>query len=266
LKSAIIPYRKTKNQNIEVLLVKNIKGDKWIIPKGNIKKRVAPEISSAIEAYEEAGVLGKILPFSIGEYFKNKINIPVFMLAVDTELEKYKEQKLRRRKWVTIEKAQALIKNENLFQLIFKAFEVANNDAQYFIALITALGANAPFVLSSLNDGVAKIKVSYPEKKSKLISIKRKKTKLVISIKSKIKHANRKALFNSIVKERINNKLQNNDSGMWKLSKESNNPKLKLREEIDMYHLDENNFELIVKRLITRTKNFEKNWFKNQTV
>ncbi|MGH2414042.1 MAG: NUDIX hydrolase, partial [Microcystaceae cyanobacterium] len=85
--SGVIPYR-ISNKKIEVLLITSRKGKHWVIPKGIIEPNMTPQTSAAQEALEEAGILGEVLPTSIGSYTYNKwggtCRVKVFLLRVDT--------------------------------------------------------------------------------------------------------------------------------------------------------------------------------------
>jgi len=257
MKSAIIPYRITKSNTTEILLVQNISGSKWIIPKGNIKKTVSPAISSAIEAYEEAGVLGKILPFSIGAYMKKGEDIPVYMLAVDTELKEYKEQKFRKRKWVDIITSEKLINDYNLLQLLKKANTVVENEGVYFQFLINALANEMQLTIATLNENKANLLRKNLKSKNRKVIIKRKKATLQIELKSTLKNILRDELFKKVVDERLNNELQKNDIGSWVISKNNTKPKLKLKHSVMMFDINKASFENQLLRLNNRISDFE---------
>jgi 8-oxo-dGTP pyrophosphatase MutT (NUDIX family) len=65
--------------------------------------------SAAKEAWEEAGLLGKVCSESIGtyEYYKSGFTcqVEVFLLPVETVLENWPESSKRKRQWVNIPKA-----------------------------------------------------------------------------------------------------------------------------------------------------------------
>jgi ADP-ribose pyrophosphatase YjhB (NUDIX family) len=57
---AALPYRFTPDAALEILLVTTRRSKRWIIPKGWPIKGLRPAKSAAREAFEEAGVRGKI--------------------------------------------------------------------------------------------------------------------------------------------------------------------------------------------------------------
>jgi uncharacterized protein len=66
---AVLPYRfggVDKDGPTEILLVTSRGTGRWVIPKGNPLTGLDRHASAAIEAEEEAGVLGAVCPTSIG--------------------------------------------------------------------------------------------------------------------------------------------------------------------------------------------------------
>lgn len=106
--SAVIPYR-IQNGQIEVMVITSSTGKRWVIPKGLIEPDMTPQDSAAKEAWEEAGLLGKVFPDLLGTYEYQKsgyiCQVEVFLLQVQTVLDKWPEASCRKRQWVTIPKA-----------------------------------------------------------------------------------------------------------------------------------------------------------------
>jgi 8-oxo-dGTP pyrophosphatase MutT (NUDIX family) len=119
--SGVIPFRYKKGK-LEVMLITSMGGKHWIIPKGIIEPDLSPEESAQQEAFEEAGVKGKIIPKCTGEYQYSKwggiCNVKVFPFAVEKILDDYPESDLRKRKWATIQKAISLVDIKELGELI----------------------------------------------------------------------------------------------------------------------------------------------------
>jgi len=122
--SAVIPFQIIKNQ-IRILLITSLKTKKWIFPKGIVEEHLTPQQSALQEAFEEAGIEGEILNFSLGEYSYTKwggiCEVVVFPMHVTRELDEWPEAGQRKRKWVTIEKASSLI-SKNELQRVLKNF------------------------------------------------------------------------------------------------------------------------------------------------
>ncbi len=57
-----------RNSQIEVLLVTSLNSKRWILPKGWLEPELSPAENAAREAFEEAGVTGKVSPQPVGAY------------------------------------------------------------------------------------------------------------------------------------------------------------------------------------------------------
>src|SRR5580693_5290774 len=66
-----LPYRFTPIAALEILIVTTRQSRRWIVPKGWPIKRLTPSKSAAREAFEEAGVRGKIGARPIGHFRYN---------------------------------------------------------------------------------------------------------------------------------------------------------------------------------------------------
>ena len=65
VQSGIIPFCR-KDDHIEILLITNMKKDKWGIPKGLVEEGLSASESAQKEAFEEAGIYGRIYKPSLG--------------------------------------------------------------------------------------------------------------------------------------------------------------------------------------------------------
>ena len=63
---AAIPVRRRADGNLEVLLVTSRETRRWIVPKGWPWPEVSDHEAAAAEAWEEAGVRGRILADKLG--------------------------------------------------------------------------------------------------------------------------------------------------------------------------------------------------------
>ncbi|MCQ2604868.1 MAG: NUDIX hydrolase [Spirochaetia bacterium] len=123
LESGVIPFRKN-GDTLEILLITNKKKSKWGIPKGMIERECTASDSAQIEAYEEAGIKGRIFKPAVGRYIKKKwdgqCNVKVYPLEVTEVMDKYPEDMLRKRAWFSVSDAAAQIKNKKLRDLILR--------------------------------------------------------------------------------------------------------------------------------------------------
>ena len=68
-----LPYRFTVDAALEILLVTTRQTKRWIVPKGWPIKGLKPAKSAAREAFEEAGVRGRVGARAIGHFTYDKI-------------------------------------------------------------------------------------------------------------------------------------------------------------------------------------------------
>ncbi len=119
--SGVIPLRR-RGGKTEVLLVTSRKGKRWVIPKGVIDEGSSPAESAAREAWEEAGVRGRLSPGETGRYRYEKwggvCTVRVYLLTVADEADHWPESGTRRREWLGIEEAVSRIEEEDLRVLI----------------------------------------------------------------------------------------------------------------------------------------------------
>ncbi|WP_298492139.1 NUDIX hydrolase [uncultured Maritimibacter sp.] len=124
-----LPYR-IREGKVQVMLVSSRGTGRWIIPKGWPMNRSTPAEAAAIEAYEEAGVTGRVHDGVIGFYTYSKkeygrrmpVVVAVFPLLVHRELMNWPERGQRQRKWVGRKKAAKLVDEPELKQIL-RAFE-----------------------------------------------------------------------------------------------------------------------------------------------
>jgi 8-oxo-dGTP pyrophosphatase MutT (NUDIX family) len=124
---AALCYR-IKNDKVQFCLVTSRRSGRWIVPKGWPMNGQTPMDAAATEAFEEAGVRGKIEPRPIGvfSYYKvhSKNELPciavVYPLKVKKVLRTWPEHKERNRKWLSRKKAAALVDDAELSQIILR--------------------------------------------------------------------------------------------------------------------------------------------------
>jgi len=104
-----IPFRVHPVNGLEYLLVTNRSKTKWVFPKGHVELGTTAAHQATVEAYEEAGVLGKLLLPSAGSFEYRKagsiFRVTVFMLHVEREVNHWPEVAARQRSWKTFAEA-----------------------------------------------------------------------------------------------------------------------------------------------------------------
>ena len=144
-----LPYRLRTDGSLEILLVTTRRTGRWIVPKGWKIKGKKPARSAAQEAFEEAGVRGKVSETPIGSFVYDKwldgdgvsapCEVRVFALLVKRQEDTWRESQEREARWVTPEIALQLVDDMGLRELI-----AASIDALAFEpALRTPLGIQA---------------------------------------------------------------------------------------------------------------------------
>jgi 8-oxo-dGTP pyrophosphatase MutT (NUDIX family) len=110
---AALPFR-TREDDLEILLITTRKKRRWSVPKGWPIKRTAPHETAVIEAYEEAGVRGAIGEKQIGRFRKRRqrkkqsvlCEVQIFPLEVTHEQNDWPEKRERNRMWVASKSCQ----------------------------------------------------------------------------------------------------------------------------------------------------------------
>lgn len=124
---AALPWRISSDGQLEVLLITSRGTGRWVLPKGWIDGREVPSTAAAREAFEEAGIKGRISPHELGRYQYRKehnqsvplrCEVAVFPLEVTEEHEKWPEKAMRTKNWLSPGKAAALVKEQDLAELI----------------------------------------------------------------------------------------------------------------------------------------------------
>ena len=125
--AAALAYRATADGEPEILLVTSRETRRWILPKGWIENDVKPYETAAMEAWEEAGVRGRVKKKPIGSYtYEKRLNngdhalcqVTVFALKVTTQLDEWPEKNERERRWVSLDQGANLISEGGLVKLL----------------------------------------------------------------------------------------------------------------------------------------------------
>ncbi len=112
---------------LQILLVTSRGRRSWILPKGWPVNGATPCKAAATEAYEEAGVKGRVFDLCLGiySYTKDIANGPrlpcvvaIFPMKITKILSEWPEDRQRRRKWVTPEKAASMVEIGELRRIV----------------------------------------------------------------------------------------------------------------------------------------------------
>ncbi|MGV8854148.1 MAG: NUDIX hydrolase [Devosia sp.] len=110
-----LPYAVVDGR-LSVLLITSRRSGRWIFPKGAIEPELSASQSAALEALEEAGVIGQIEDNPIGSYRTGSdidgsslVDVDIYPLLVQTQLDEWKERRQRLRHWAVVSEAQRLL-------------------------------------------------------------------------------------------------------------------------------------------------------------
>lgn len=131
LQFAALPYQVDRQGGVRILLVTSRETARWIIPKGWPMEGKMPHEAAAIEAFEEAGVIGEPITRAIGsyQYWKREesvsklCRVDVYPLPIDRLEENWLEEAQRERRFFEVEVAASLVDEPSLKELI-AAFRV----------------------------------------------------------------------------------------------------------------------------------------------
>jgi len=119
--SGVVPFRK-ENNGVQILLITSRRSQRWVIPKGIVEPELSPQESAQREAYEEAGISGKISNGAIGEYTYDKwggtCTVKVFLLKVEKIFDDWPEAHFRTREWMGMEEAVRRVDEQDLKDII----------------------------------------------------------------------------------------------------------------------------------------------------
>jgi len=111
----------------QILLITSRETRRWVVPKGNPIRGLAPHQAAAHEAFEEAGISGIACPVSIGNYHYDKrrangssrrATVEVFPLAVVSQFDDWPEMHERTTQWFPSPEAARAVDETELRALI----------------------------------------------------------------------------------------------------------------------------------------------------
>lgn len=124
---AALPWRIVDEAGVEILLATSRDTKRWVIPKGWPMKGRKPHIAAAIEAMQEAGLIGKIEKTKLGDYFYEKriksggaftCRVEVFPLRVIRQRRNWPEKKQRATHWFPYRLAAEQVEEPDLRELM----------------------------------------------------------------------------------------------------------------------------------------------------
>lgn len=124
--AAAIPLRvNAQTGRVEVLLIRRRGRVDWGIPKGHIDPGLTDAEAAAMEAREEAGVVGRTGDQPVGSYVYEKNGgsyaVRVFVLCVTQTLSSWDEQDQRERRWFDAAEAGEAVGRAEVARMIARA-------------------------------------------------------------------------------------------------------------------------------------------------
>lgn len=117
VQAGVIPLRDGR-----ICLINSSDGLRWVVPKGHIDAGFTPTQAAAQEAWEEAGLCGRINPESIGSYAYSKLArkylVKLFLMDVTDVEANWPEMSVRRRLWLPPAEAAELVSIPELARLL----------------------------------------------------------------------------------------------------------------------------------------------------
>jgi 8-oxo-dGTP pyrophosphatase MutT (NUDIX family) len=127
LQSGVLAYRRAKNGELLILLIRKRRSKQWGIPKGRIEAHLSFGENAAKEAFEEAGVRGRLSAHSVGMFRATKrspsrlntrvIEVWIYLLEVTERLSRWPEKGKRETRWVSCDIAAAALREPLLVEL-----------------------------------------------------------------------------------------------------------------------------------------------------
>jgi phosphohistidine phosphatase len=114
-------------ENLQVCLIRRKDSRKWGIPKGIVDPGWTHAETALNEAWEEAGLKGRLLGEVIGTYEHRKwgtsFAVSVFIMEVLEQEDEWQEAGIRHRTWTSFDEAVSLLGNHRVRPLLDRARE-----------------------------------------------------------------------------------------------------------------------------------------------
>lgn len=122
----VLAWKPGKSGEPCILLITSRETKRWVVPRGNPMRGLAPHEAAAEEAWEEAGVRGAVPPRALGSYRYMKVRkrgeveaeVTLYPMRVSAQIDDWPERAERTRRWFEPEEAAAAVQEEGLARLI----------------------------------------------------------------------------------------------------------------------------------------------------
>src|SRR6476661_2736502 len=123
--AGVIAFRRS-SRGLEVCLIRKAKSP-WSIPKGLIEHGDTQRATAVREAWEEAGIRGRIVGRALGRYRYDKwgdtLTVAVYQMNVRLTERRWPESDVRRRQWMSANRAAAALRRHPARPLLKRMLE-----------------------------------------------------------------------------------------------------------------------------------------------
>ena len=125
--AAAFPVRRV-GRDIHVCLIRRKTAGEWGIPKGIVEPGDTHEETALNEAWEEAGISGRLLGKAVGTYrykkWGTKLTVAVYVMEVLRQESRWEEAPIRERMWTSFAEAIDLLSDHPVAPLLDRVREV----------------------------------------------------------------------------------------------------------------------------------------------
>ena len=122
--AAAIPMRRA-GRTLQICVIRRKDANRWGIPKGLVDPGDTHEETALNEAWEEAGISGRLLGAAIGTYryrkWGSRLTVSVYVMEVLEQAERWEESAFRQRRWVPFAEAGVLLADHPVAPLLDRA-------------------------------------------------------------------------------------------------------------------------------------------------
>ncbi len=123
----VIPLRR-RDSRLEFCLITSLRKRRWIFPKGIVERGETFVDAARKEAWEEAGVRGRLVGSILGQFEDRKwgaqLLVDVVVMEVEQSDPQWTESSQRSRRWVQYEDAQRMVRKPALKRFLETAFDL----------------------------------------------------------------------------------------------------------------------------------------------
>jgi phosphohistidine phosphatase len=122
--AAAIPIRRYRGK-LQVCLIRRKKSKSWGIPKGVVDPGDTRRETALNEAWEEAGLSGRLLEKSVGRYeyvkWGTTLTVAVYLMQVLAQETTWEEDSFRERLWTSFDDGAQLLRGHPVRRLLHRA-------------------------------------------------------------------------------------------------------------------------------------------------